>query len=432
MRMNEAVIASIRAAVEASPDDVPLRVHLCELLLAAGDADEAVGHAAAALQRAPRDAAAQQAMQASMHAMNSQTPPAESPAVGESTNQSSPTQPHRSHAHPQPASDESDAESLGFDWQAAEAELDGPAPMFVDVDPVDSTPVWDVERPTLTLADVGGLDEVKARLNASFLAPLSNPELRELYGKSLKGGLLMYGPPGCGKTFLARAVAGEIGAEFMSIGITDVLDMFIGNSEKNLHGLFEQARANAPVVLFLDELDALGAKRSSTSHSGMRTTINQLLMELDGYGSSNDGVFVLGATNRPWDVDTALRRPGRFDRAVLVTPPDQPARVAILRHHLMNRPVEGVDLRRLADLTDGLTGADLAAVCERAAESALLDSVRTGTARMIAMADLEHAAKSVKPSASEWFTSARNVVTYADPTGTYAELKAYMKTKKLL
>lgn len=138
-------------------------------------------------------------------------------------------------------------------------------------------------------------------------------KLRRLYGKSLRGGLLLYGPPGCGKTFVARAVAGELGAKFLSVSVNDVLDMWIGNSERNMHEVFETARRQAPCVVFLDELDALGGKRSRTHSSGMRNTVNQLLTELDGVdAAANEGVFVLGATNVPWDVDLSSTTTGSW------------------------------------------------------------------------------------------------------------------------
>lgn len=274
--------------------------------------------------------------------------------------------------------------------------------------------------------------EVKERLEAAFLAPLRNPELRKLYGKSLRGGLLLYGPPGCGKTFLARAVAGELGASFLNVALSDVLDMWVGASERNLSSIFKTARRNAPCVVFLDELDALGGKRSRIQHGGMRNTVNQLLTELDGVGSENDGVFVLAATNHPWDVDSALRRPGRLDRTLLVLPPDEEARQAVLHYHLRERPVAGVDLGKLARRTDGFSGADLAHVCETASEYALMDSVRSGEPRMIDMADLTKAAKELRPSTEAWFGTARNVAMYANNDGTYDDLLAYLKKRKLL
>ena len=339
---------------------------------------------------------------------------------------------HRAAGDPGPrhpaAGDPADGE---FDWRRAEADLGHLAPpMFLDGD--DLPPPEAVDRPRPRLADVGGMDEVKARLDAGFLAPLRNPDLRRLYGKSLRCGLLLYGPPGCGKTFLARAVAGELGAGFLAVSLADVLDMYIGQSERSLHDVFELARRSAPCVVFLDEVDAIGQKRTHLRHSGMRSTVNQLLHELDGVGADNQGVFVLAATNAPWDVDPALRRPGRLDRTLLVLPPDGRAREEILRHHLRDRPVAGVDPRRLATLTEGLSGADLAHMCETAAERALLDSARNGEVRMIGMADLEAARRDVQPSTGPWFESARNVALFANEGGQYDELLAYLKKRRLV
>jgi hypothetical protein len=130
---------------------------------------------------------------------------------------------------------------------------------------------FDVEQPSLRLADVAGMTAVKQRLEAAFLAPMRNPELRRLYGKSLRGGLMPYGPPGCGKTFIARAVAGELGARFMAVSFADVIDMFVGQSERNIHELFNVARRKAPCVLFLDEVDALGQKRAQLRSTPMRS-----------------------------------------------------------------------------------------------------------------------------------------------------------------
>src|SRR5262249_3469929 len=159
------------------------------------------------------------------------------------------------------------------------------------------------------------------------------------------------------------ALAGELNASFVSVGITDVLDMYLGNSEAHLHKIFSTARRKAPCVLFFDELDALGQKRSHARHGAMRSTVNQLLTELDSVAGDNEGVFVLGATNQPWDVDSALRRPGRFDRTVLVLPPDAPARAAIIEHQLRERPIENIDLPKIVTMTDGFSGADLTHLC---------------------------------------------------------------------
>ncbi len=414
--MTNPLIASLEKAVDAAPTEVALRLHLAEILLADGQLDAALAHCATALQQDPASGPARALMGRALGGIRQ-------PPVG----------PLAEATHPTPAVS---GHPGGFDWKAAESEVKdiAPEPMFVERDAGAEPEVgaWDVERATVRLADVGGMREVKERIVVSFLAPMQNPKMRKLYGKSLRGGILLYGPPGCGKTFIGRAIAGEMGAQFINVGLADVLDMYIGQSERNLHELFQIARRNAPVVIFLDEVDALGQKRSLTRHSAMRGTVNQLLAELDGVSDSNEGVYVVGATNQPWDVDPALRRPGRFDRTLLVLPPDQEAREAILGYHLKDRPVEGINLADLAKATDGYSGADLAHVCESAAERAMMEGIRSGAVRMIRMGDLSAALREVRPSTGPWFDAARNVVQFANTDGTYDELRTYMKRTKRL
>ena len=169
----------------------------------------------------------------------------------------------------------------------------------------------------------------------------------------------VYCPPGCGKTHLARATAGEIQAEFISVGLNDILDMWIGNSEKNFHQLFDRARRNQPCVLFFDEVDALAASRADLRQSSGKQLINQFLTELDGVQHSNQEVLILAATNAPWHLDTAFRRPGRFDRILLVPPPDAAARATILRIICQGKPLADIDYQFLAQKTEGCSGADL-------------------------------------------------------------------------
>ncbi|MEU6166560.1 ATP-binding protein [Streptomyces tanashiensis] len=440
------LIRSLRAAVAAAPGDVPLRLHFAELLLAEGRNDEAVAEAAVALQHAPGDADARALMVRAMGMPPASGPapaPAPAPEVPAAPAPEVPAAPAPEPEVPAaPAAPVAPA-SLSFDWDAAEQQVqDLVGPRFLDDPQADGgegtagdAAAWDVDAPgAVRLADVGGMEEVKERLEAAFLAPMRNPELRRLYGKSLRGGLLLYGPPGCGKTFIARAVAGELGAGFLTVSLSDVLDMWIGASEKNIHDIFETARRQAPCVVFLDELDALGAKRSRTHHSGLRNVVNQLLTELDGIasGAGNEGVFVLAATNVPWDVDIALRRPGRLDRTLLVLPPDAAARESILRYHLRERPIEAVDLGKLVKATEDFSGADLAHVCETAAEAALLDSARTGSVRLITTKDLLGAARQIKPSTEPWFAAARNVAMFANEGGLYDDLLAHLKRKRKL
>jgi SpoVK/Ycf46/Vps4 family AAA+-type ATPase len=256
---------------------------------------------------------------------------------------------------------------------------------------------------------------------------MSRPELYQAYGKPIGGGILMYGPPGCGKTYLARATAGEIKARFLAVGISDVLDMWIGQSEKNLHELFEQARQNAPCVLFFDEVDALGASRADMRHSAGRQLINQFLSELDGIRSSNDGVLILAATNAPWHLDSAFRRPGRFDRILFVPPPDADARGAILRILCRGKPVQDIDYEGLAKKLKDFSGADLKAVVDLAVEAKLREALKDGVPRPLGSKDLAESSSRVKPSTKEWFSTARNYALYANQGGLYDEIMKYLK-----
>ena len=461
MEPDPTVLASLRKAVEAMPDDVPLRVHLATLLLQAGQRDEAIRHVGAVLQRDPGQhrgpgpaAAARGARTVSVGpagpaSLQAPQPGRQRRQPGGRTGQRDRAARCQPNGPPPPAGPPAPEAGLAgprrqdrspdFDWSQAESELsDVLPPMFVGSEETSadsaSAPAeaFDAEHTTLKLADVAGMNQVKQRLEAAFLAPMRNPELRKLYGKSLRGGLLLYGPPGCGKTFIARAVAGELGARFMAVSFADIIDMFVGQSERNIHELFEIARRNAPCVLFLDEVDAIGQKRSQLRNTPMRSAVNQLLLELDDVGGGNDGVFLLAATNHPWDVDSALRRPGRFDRTLLVLPPDNAAREAIFRFHLRDRPVAGVNLGRLAKLTDGYSGADIAHICETASERALLDSINRGEARMIGQPDLEASAAEVKPSLGAWFDTARNVALFANEGGAYDDLADYLKKRRLI
>jgi len=417
--VSDDLLAGLAAAVTALPGDVALRLHYAEQLLAAGRPTEAIEQAGVILTVNPGHPDATALVQRAAAGLGAPAAPAPAPA---------PVEP-----------------DLGaVDWDQHEKEIQSPfQPPFLVVggdeegldlmENFDSEPEMTISRETMTLADVGGLDQVKKRINEAFLEPMRHPEIAKAFGKSLRGGLLLYGPPGCGKTFVARAIAGELNAHFISVTISDILDKFLGESEANMHNVFERARALAPAVLFFDEVDAVGGKRSSATHSsGMRNVVNQMLMEMDGFGSENDGLFVLAATNHPWDVDSALLRPGRFDRMVLVLPPDEPAREAILKVHLKGRPIEGIDLKELVAATDGYSGADLQHVCSTAGEKAMMASIAAGEVRPINMTDLRAALADVKPSIGSWMQSARNVAAYGNASGQYDDLVTFLTSKKML
>ncbi|WP_067825535.1 AAA family ATPase [Nocardia inohanensis] len=432
---DDPAITELLAVLDRNPELLPLRVSVIELLLARGRHTEALSHCATALAQDPHHAQATALLARCTAALTGAAVPA--PGRTESGDPASPgpDTPGPNTAEPDTTASERAEHGSGYDWDKAEEQVgDIIEPSFVNEQPVlyAEGDVGLFERPKLTLADVGGMDAVKRQLDLSLLGPIRNPELAKAFGTSARGGLLLYGPPGCGKTFLAAAVAGELGANFYAIDIADILDLYVGRSEKNLQQVFQTARRKAPCVLFFDEIDALGHKRSQLSNSSsMRTTVNQLLTEMDSMTSDNEGVYVIGATNHPWDVDVALRRPGRFDHMILVTLPDTEARVSILRHHLRDRPVAGIDLHALAVRTDGLSGADLAHVCKSATQFAMADSIRSGTVRPVRMADMQQALTQIRPSTGAWFESARNVVEFANNDGTYDELAAYMKQRNM-
>lgn len=438
MAIDQSIIEVMAAAVEREPHNVALRMHLASLLWQGGRAQETLDHCRKILADEPDHlealALGAQAAEAVGDRDRADAYRRLSKALsgGHDTPQGPATESGSRDKAAGEIVDDFDFTTIGDDsFAVATRKAEGKESLddvLLDVD----DDIWETETPTLKLADVGGMEEVKRRLNMAFIAPLNNPELMKMYGKSLRGGLLLYGPPGCGKTFIARAVAGELKAKFVAVGLSDVLDMWIGSSEKNLHEIFEIARRNSPCVLFFDEVDALGQKRSLMRHSAARNVVNQLLAEMDTVGRDNEGVFVLAATNHPWDVDTALRRPGRLDRTLLVLPPDRPARETILRYHMRERPADRIDFDQVAAKTEDFSGADLAHLCESAVELAMEESLASGTPRPISQNDFKRSLKAIKPSTRAWFDTARNYAMFANEGGVYDELLSYLRERRML
>lgn len=287
-----------------------------------------------------------------------------------------------------------------------------------------------LQKPNINFNDVGGMELVKKEIELKIIKPLLYPELYKAYGKKVGGGILLYGPPGCGKTFIAKATAGQVNAKFINVSLNDILDMWIGNSEKNLHEIFNLARHNTPCILFIDEIDALGASRSDMKQSSGRHLINQFLQELDGIDSTNEGVLVIGATNTPWNLDPAFRRPGRFDRIVFVPPPDITTRESILRLKLSNKPTGTIDLQTVSKKSENYSGADIDAIIDIAIEQKLESSFSDGIPKPIETNDLLNALKKHKPSTQEWFSTAKNFALFANESGLYDDILTYLKIKK--
>jgi transitional endoplasmic reticulum ATPase len=435
----------LREAIRLSPENVPLRQHLAESLLGLGQPEQAEAEFRNALAMAPQNDAlklglaraflAQQKASAALVIVEDMARRRDAPGAA-----------HVLYARllyqrgevPQAVAQY----KLGIekDEDAADLEFAGRLGIgagYEESEVVDGRlrsageelppPSPEIERPKITFANVGGMDALKEEIRLKIIHPLNHPELYKAYGKPIGGGILMYGPPGCGKTHLARATAGEIQAGFIAVGISDVLDMWIGSSERNLHSLFEQAREHKPCVLFFDEVDALGARRSDMQHSAGRHLINQFLAEMDGIASNNDGLLILAATNSPWHLDPAFRRPGRFDRVLFVPPPDVPARASILQILCRGKPIQDLDYAQLAKRTDQFSGADLKAVLDLAIEAKLREAMKAGIPKPLVTADLAAAASSLKPTTKEWFATARNHALYANQGGIYDDILKYLK-----
>lgn len=287
-------------------------------------------------------------------------------------------------------------------------------------------------RAAVTFADVAGMSELKKVLRMQIIEPFRNPGLFQRFRKKAGGGVLLYGPPGCGKTLMAKAIAGECSAEFQAVGISDVLNMWIGESERNLALIFEQARARQPCVLFFDELDALAFSRSKSGSGGARTVVNEFLAQLDGFNEGNEGVMVLGATNMPWDVDPAIKRPGRFSRQVFVPPPDMEARAEMLRMKLAGVPHEEPDVRRIAERADLYSGADIDGLVDLAKEQVLSEILDGGAERGLRTSDLLAALEGMTPSTVDWLRTARNLVKFSGSDSSYREVERYLKRVKRL
>ena len=308
----------------------------------------------------------------------------------------------------------------------SDSELDGIFKMDMQLLPDESDDLI-LEKPKTNFSHVGGMDGVKREIDLKIIKPLENQELYAKYGKKVGGGILLYGPPGCGKTFIAKATAGEIDANFINVSLNDILDMWVGSSERNLNSYFELARSKTPCVLFFDEVDALGAKRSDLRQSAGKNVINQFLAEMDGLHAENEGILIIGATNSPWHLDSAFRRPGRFDRIIFVPPPDDVSKESIIKLKLEDKPHNNIDFKKLSKLTKNYSGADINAIIDIAIESIIEKALMTGEEKPIETTDLISAIKKHKASTVDWFTTAKNYALFSNKSGLYDEVLKYLK-----
>ncbi len=277
------------------------------------------------------------------------------------------------------------------------------------------------DNPVITFADIGGLEDLKAEIRLKIIEPFAHPELFAYYGKKAGGGILMYGPPGCGKTLIAQATAAEAGAQFIHVKSSDLKSKFVGETEKNIEELFEKAREQTPTIIFFDEFESLGSDRTDApAHD--KSAVAQLLTEMDGMNAKEGQILLLAATNEPWSVDAALRREGRFGTTLFIPPPDVLSRKEILEINLRHRPTLKIDYDELAMLTEGFSGADLKAGCEIATDIPLRESLETGKRREITMDDLRIAIRNTKSVLRQWFAKALVQVTKRKLEEDFSEL----------
>jgi AAA+ superfamily predicted ATPase len=286
----------------------------------------------------------------------------------------------------------------------------------------------DAQRGRVNFDSVGGMETLKEEIRLKIVYPLQHQDLYKAYGRKAGGGILLFGPPGCGKTLMLRAVAGEVNCNYFAISLHEIFDPYFGSSERNLHQVFETARAHAPCVLVFDEIDSLAIDRRHVRESQMRNLVNQFLSELDGIRADNSRVLVIGATNAPWNLDPAFRRPGRFDQTIFVPPPDVTGRAQIIELLAKERPISRLDVEALAKATKNFTGADLQWIFDRAAELALSEAIHTSRPVPMSMDLLLEVVKQYTPISSSWFEGARPHVKPNGCDSIYNEVRKFLNT----
>lgn len=272
--------------------------------------------------------------------------------------------------------------------------------------------------------DVWWLEDLKEKIRLKVIYPIEQEDIYKKYWKKIWWWILLYWPPWCWKTFIARAIAWELNSKFIHVWLTDIFDMYSWESEKNLKKIFDIARRNKPCVIFFDEVDALGSKRSDNRWD-WRHIVNQFLMELDWIKEKNDWLLVIWATNAPWYMDSAFKRPWRFDNIIFVWPPDEKSREEIFKVKLSDKPIWDIDYSLLAKKSVKLSWADIDLVIDNTLESKIKDSLKTLKISNLETNDLLKEIKNINPSTIEWFSTAKNYATYSNESWIYDDILKY-------
>lgn len=256
------------------------------------------------------------------------------------------------------------------------------------------------EIPKITFNDVAGLEDVKKAITIKMINPVKYPEKYKMYGKKTGGGVLLYGPPGTGKTMIAKAIANEVGAKFYAVKGSDIVSKWVGDSEKNINSLFEEANKQDRAIIFIDEMDSLIGKRGLDTHNDKR--VNEFLQQIDGFAGRNPNLLLLGATNRPWDIDSAAMRSGRFSQKIYLPLPDAAARKYMLEKNMKRVPVaKDFNIDRIVAQTENYSGADIEELCDRAKDEPLLQAIATDKVVLVTNEDFDRVLDSMPPSVTE-------------------------------
>lgn len=287
----------------------------------------------------------------------------------------------------------------------------------------DEVKKWQAAKvPDIKFSDVAGLEDVKKSITIRMINPVKYPEKYKMYGKKSGGGVLLYGPPGTGKTMIAKAIANEVGAKFYAVKGSDIVSKWVGDSEKNINSLFEEANKQDRAIIFIDEMDNLLGKRGDDTHNNKR--VNEFLQQIDGFAGRNQNLLLLGATNRPWDIDSAAMRSGRFSEKIYLPLPDAPARKFMLEKNMKNVPVsDDFDIDRIVEQTENYSGADIEELCDRAKDEPLLEAIATDSIVKITNADFDKVLDVFPPSVTP-----KEIKLFEDYNN---EVSGYIKKKKI-
>ena len=256
------------------------------------------------------------------------------------------------------------------------------------------------EIPNIHFSDVAGLEDVKKAIKIRMINPILYPDKYKLYNKKTGGGVLLYGPPGTGKTMIAKAIACEVGAKFYAVKGSDIVSKWVGESEKNINSLFEEANKQDRAIIFIDEMDSLLGKRGQDIHNDKR--VNEFLQQIDGFSGRNPNLLLLGATNRPWDIDTAATRSGRFSQKIYIPLPDEKARKFMIEKNMKNVPVsKDFDVDKIVKQTKNYSGADIEELCDRAKDEPLLKAIELDSVVEVTNKDFNNILKIFPPSVTE-------------------------------